>query len=45
MEVRLSNTEVDVRDSKNVTGPRFAVSADAWLAFLGSIPHGPDPAQ
>ncbi|WP_439664587.1 DUF397 domain-containing protein [Lentzea sp. HUAS TT2] len=45
MEVRLSTTEVDVRDSKNAEGPRFAVSASAWRAFLGSVPHGPDPAQ
>ncbi|MDX8049311.1 DUF397 domain-containing protein [Lentzea sp. BCCO 10_0798] len=41
----LTSAFVSVRDSKNPDGPRFEVSPKAWLAFLGSVSHGPDPAQ
>ncbi|MDX8144239.1 DUF397 domain-containing protein [Lentzea sp. BCCO 10_0061] len=45
VEVRLSSGFVSIRDSKNADGPLFDVSSRAWKAFLGSVPHGPDPAQ
>ena len=44
VEVRFSDVIVGVRDSKNPDGPRFDVSPSAWLAFLGSVADGPDPA-
>jgi hypothetical protein len=45
VEVRLSSGVVSIRDSKNADGPLFDVSSRAWKAFLGSVSHGPDPAQ
>ncbi|MEV6716389.1 DUF397 domain-containing protein [Lentzea sp. NPDC051208] len=45
MELSLTDVMVSVRDSKDPEGSSFAVSPGAWLAFLGSVPNGPDPAQ
>ncbi|MFJ2816429.1 DUF397 domain-containing protein [Streptomyces sp. NPDC091279] len=37
VEVAGLNAEVGVRDSKNTTGPAFAVCAGAWSAFVGLV--------
>lgn len=34
IEVRLRTAGIDVRDSKNRSGPVVAVGAVAWLSFL-----------
>ncbi|WP_245816334.1 DUF397 domain-containing protein [Lentzea albidocapillata] len=41
----ITSTLVSVRDSKNPRSAQFDCTPKAWRAFLGSVPHGPDPAQ
>lgn len=36
VEVRLTDTTVHVRDSKNPTGPQFTLTTWAWHSFLTS---------
>ena len=45
VEVLITDILVSVRDSKNPGGGQFGFAPDAWRAFLGSVSHGPDPAQ
>ncbi|GAA3131160.1 DUF397 domain-containing protein [Streptomyces rameus] len=35
VEVAISPATIHIRDSKNRTGARLAVSSDIWPAFLG----------
>ncbi|WIY07272.1 DUF397 domain-containing protein [Amycolatopsis mongoliensis] len=37
VEVAFAAPAVAVRDSKDPSGPRFAVDAAAWLSFLASV--------
>ncbi|MGW1718025.1 DUF397 domain-containing protein [Streptomyces sp. NPDC002156] len=37
MEVRLRTAGIDVRDSKNLSGPVVVVGTVAWLSFLAGM--------
>ncbi|WP_433272939.1 DUF397 domain-containing protein [Actinosynnema sp. CS-041913] len=37
VEVRLTDAGVGVRDSKNPAGPRLAVAATTWDAFVSGL--------
>ena len=37
VEVAFVPTAVAVRDSKDPSGPHFAVDASAWLSFLSTV--------
>ncbi|MGW1157864.1 DUF397 domain-containing protein [Streptomyces sp. NPDC002513] len=39
VEVALRPTTVHVRDSKDTTGPRLALSPAAWSGFVGFAAH------
>ncbi|GAA3826251.1 DUF397 domain-containing protein [Streptomyces chiangmaiensis] len=41
VEVALGPTAVHVRDSKNTTGPRLALSPAVWSEFLGFASRRP----
>jgi hypothetical protein len=36
----LSNGQVGMRDSKNITGPFLGFSSEEWRAFLGGVRNG-----
>lgn len=40
VEVRWAEPFVEVRDSKDTTGPVLRFTPDAWTAFLGSLKDG-----
>jgi hypothetical protein len=42
LEARHTPSGIDLRDSKNRTGPRLRLPAAAWTTFLSEIrsPHG-----
>ncbi|GAB2997711.1 hypothetical protein GCM10027184_61290 [Saccharothrix stipae] len=40
VEVRFTETEVGVRDSKNAEGPRLVFAARGWQAFLAQVGSG-----
>lgn len=40
VEVRGQGETVDVRDSKNVPGPKLTVSDRTWSEFIQGIKHG-----
>jgi hypothetical protein len=37
LEVAFAETGAAVRDSKNATGPKIALSATAWRGFVGVV--------
>ncbi|MBP2339859.1 hypothetical protein JOF41_006037 [Saccharothrix coeruleofusca] len=37
VEVRITDTGVGVRDSKNPAGPSFTFRAEAWAKFVGGL--------
>ncbi|MBB5955519.1 hypothetical protein FHS29_002100 [Saccharothrix tamanrassetensis] len=37
VEVRPTDASVDVRDSKNPTGPRLTISGKGWTAFVAEL--------
>jgi hypothetical protein len=39
-EVRDRGDAVDMRDSKNPTGPVLTFTPDAWAAFIEGVKHG-----
>ncbi|MGV9562257.1 DUF397 domain-containing protein [Streptomyces sp. NPDC003480] len=43
VEVALGPTTVHIRDSKNSTGPRLALSPAAWSEFVGFAAHRRHP--
>jgi hypothetical protein len=40
VEVRAQGETVEVRDSKNVPGPKLTVSDRTWSEFIQGIKHG-----
>jgi hypothetical protein len=40
VEVRLSDATVEMRDTKDRTGPVLAFSADAWQSFVAAVHVG-----
>ncbi|KPI02992.1 protein of unknown function DUF397 [Actinobacteria bacterium OK074] len=40
VEIANLNTEVGIRDSKNMLGPALAVPAVAWARFIGLVRSG-----
>ncbi|MFJ5530576.1 DUF397 domain-containing protein [Streptomyces sp. NPDC093261] len=43
VEVALGPTTIHIRDSKNSTGPRLALSRAAWSGFVGFAAHRRHP--
>ena len=39
VEVRITEAEVGVRDSKNAAGPSFSVPPASWRAFVARSPQ------
>ncbi|MBB5955518.1 hypothetical protein FHS29_002099 [Saccharothrix tamanrassetensis] len=37
VEVRLTDSHTDVRDSKNPTGPRLSLPGKTWTAFVAGL--------
>ncbi|MFI2187859.1 DUF397 domain-containing protein [Streptomyces sioyaensis] len=40
IEIATSPTTIHIRDSKDIDGPRLAVAADTWAAFVTYAAHG-----
>lgn len=40
IEIATSPTTIHIRDSKDADGPRLAVAADTWSAFVAYAAHG-----
>lgn len=45
VEFARDGKDVLVSDPKHPDGPTLRFSQQAWRAFLGSVSHGPDPAE
>lgn len=43
VEVRFSASVVDVRDTKDRSGPALAFDRSAWSGFVSGLRAGPDP--